>query len=393
MKLLVVSPNLPRPAWGASTRNYYLLKKLASRHTVSLLALIDSSEADLAREALQHLASPVRVVVRPPSQSKRVRQLLQVLRGESYILNSHIPTEMQRILDELLEDQQYDAILFESMLMAGFRLPPKLRVIIDEHNIEYELLQRTYLNEKTFARKWYNWLESRLVRSAELARCRKADAVLVTSEREQAMLKALVPDRIIEVVPNGVDLAAFQGCDEDQVVADRIIYTGTMDYYPNSDAVLYFAQHCWPLIRREVPTATWQIVGRNPPPEVQQLSELSGITVTGSVPQVQPYLAEAAVSIVPLQIGGGTRLKILEALAMRKAVISTSLGCEGLAVTPGKHLEVADRPEKFAQAVIALLRDPQRRAQFGEAGRALVEQEYSWEKCGDRLLRVIEEMH
>src|SRR5205085_10717683 len=126
-------------------------------------------------------------------------------------------------------------------------------------------------------------------------------------------------------------------------VLDRIIFTGAMNYYPNIDAVLFFARQCWPLIQAQVPHATWQIVGYNPSPEVLELAKLPGITVTGSVPVVQSYLTQASVAIVPLQIGSGTRLKILEALAMQKAVVSTSIGCEGLSVTLGEHLLVADQ--------------------------------------------------
>ena len=162
-----------------------------------------------------------------------------------------------------------------------------------------------------------------------------------------------------------------------------------MDYYPNVHAVLFFAQKIWPLIRAQIPTATWHIVGKNPLPEVQNLAELAGVTITGSVPNMHPYLAEAQVAIAPLLIGGGTRLKILEGLAMQKAIVSTSLGCEGLAITAGKHLIVADEPEAFAREVIALLNNPERRSLLGSTGRALVESEYSWERCGASLLEIL----
>jgi polysaccharide biosynthesis protein PslH len=165
-----------------------------------------------------------------------------------------------------------------------------------------------------------------------------------------------------------------------------------MTYHANVDAVIFFAQQCWPLIKAQISDATWQIVGKDPPPKVQRLARYSGISVTGSVPDVRPYLAEASVAIAPLLIGSGTRLKILEALAMRKAIVSTEVGCEGLSVESGNHLVVATQPEAFAQAVVYLLKHPEKRAQLGTAGRLLVETEYAWERCGDRLLHLLEEI-
>ena len=393
MKLLMVSPNLPCPAWGASTRNYHLLKALARKHTVSLLALVDRNEdTEYNLSQLKYFTRTVRIIARSASHPKRLQQVMCVVRGKSYILETNSLVEMQEALDTLLIDDQYDAVLFESMLVAGYRIPDGVKVIVDQHNIEHELLQRTYQHETAWSRKWYNWLESRLIKPIEIERCRRADAVLVTSEREHLLLKNLLPRRVIEVIPNGVDTEAFQGDYLAQETSNQIIFTGTMDYYPNIDAVLFFAQQCWPLILEQVPGVTWQIVGRKPPPEVQRLAELPGVTVTGFVPDVQPYLARSAVAIAPLQIGSGTRLKILEAFAMQKAVVSTSMGCEGLSVESGKHLLVADQPEAFAQAVVELLGDPSMRIALGSAGRALIEAEYSWEQCGAQLLHVLEEI-
>ena len=162
-----------------------------------------------------------------------------------------------------------------------------------------------------------------------------------------------------------------------------------MDYYPNIDAILYFASECWPLIRSSAPRVTWAIVGRNPPSSVLKLGKVPGITVTGSVSDVRPYLAAANVVVAPLRIGSGTRLKILEAFAMRKAVVSTSLGCEGLDVIPGKHLIVADQPEAFAQCVVDLLQDQDKRAALGSAGKEFA-RAYSWQRIGDALVDAVE---
>ncbi len=393
MRILMVSPNLPRPAWGASARNYYLLKALSRQHTVSLVALTDKTEIDAFDDMplLEKLAHLVQIILRPSSHKRR-QQLTCAIQGKSYILHQHMLPTIQEALDEMFAQDHYDAVLFESALTAGYRLPPDVRIFIDQHNIEHELLQRTYEHERLSLRKWYNWQEYRLLKQVEIARCAKAEVITVTSERERAILKGFLPESLIEVIPNGVDVAMFDAANcKQEIVPNQIIFTGTMDYYPNIDAALFFWRQCWPIIRDHVTDATWQIVGRNPPPEITKLAESPGITVTGTVPDVRPYLAQSAVAIAPLQIAGGTRLKILQALAMKKAVVSTPIGCEGLLLEHGKHLLVADEPEVFAQAVIALLKNPGKRATLGSNGRSLVEATYSWERCGDQLVHLLEE--
>ena len=392
MRVLVVSPNLPSPAGGANARNFYLLQAIARHHSTALVALVNPADLGLSSEIAQlaDIVHSMQLIPRESSNSKRWQQLASIARGKSYLLDSFITDDVQRALDFALSGVGYDIVLFESMFMAGYHVPAGKRIIIDQHNIEYELLERTYYNEKSWLRKWYNWQESRLVKRAELTLCQRADAVLVTSERESLKLKQLAPNTLIKVVPNGVDMAMF-GTGDMVEAPERIIFTGSMDYYPNIQAVLFFAQSCWPFVRTQFPGATWQIVGKNPPREVLKLAQLPGVAVTGTVPDICSYLAEAAVAIAPLFIGSGTRLKILDAFAARKAVVSTSIGCEGLLVVHGKHLLVADQPETFAHAICALLRDPQQRARLGSAGRDLVETEYSWGRSSEQLLHLLEE--
>lgn len=397
MKLLMLTPNLPSPTGGANARNYHLLQALARQHTVSLLAFVNSAELEVETDMshLQSLTHELQViphVMSTMNRAKRLQQFVSVALGQSYLLDLHTSSELQDALNTMLAREQYDGVIFESSLMAGYNLPSDIITIIDQHNIEHELLERTYKCEKLSLRKWYNWRESRILKRIELEYCRKADIVLVVSERERLLLKDLLPDQLIEVVPNGVDIAAFHEDYPVQEVPDQIIFTGTMDYYPNTNAVLFFAKHCWPRIREQIPTATWLIVGKNPPLEVQRLAtELPGVTVTGTIPDVRPYLMSSAVAIAPIQVGSGTRLKILEALAAQKAVVSTTIGCEGLSVVPGEHLIVADTPETFIQAVVTLLRNSHMRSTYGHVGRALVEAEYSWERCGSQLLRILAE--
>ncbi|HEX6542025.1 MAG TPA: glycosyltransferase family 4 protein [Ktedonobacterales bacterium] len=390
MRILVVAHSLPRPTWGAGTRNYHLLRALAREHTVSLLALVHPDERD--HNAAAHLHPHTRAIHQvevPYSGSKRLNQVVALARGKSYTLTSQILPAAQAALDAELARNAYDAVLFEGLLVAGYRVSPQVRTILDEHNIEHELMQRSYQSGDGLMRRGFNWMEYRRMKPVEIARCRRADLVLVTSERERAVLRALLPEKDVRVVPNGVDVEAFSADPSIEETNGRIIFTASFDYYPNVQGALYFAEHIWPLVRRAIPGATWHLVGRNPPPEVTRLGTLPGVTVTGSVPAVQPHLAAAQVAIVPLLTGAGTRLKILEALSMRRAVVSTALGCEGIECVPGKHLLVADKPEAFAGAVVDLLGDQVRRVRLGEDGRALVKERYSWDSCGAQLLAAL----
>ena len=392
MNILIVSSHFPYPLFGSGTRNYHLLKALAQYHNVSLLSLTGSFQMqdDYVAELQSYVKGAFHLFT-PSTSFKRRDQLLHTIYGKSYIIASHLLLEIQQMIDKLFAANTYDVVLFEGALISGYRLPKGVRVIIDQHNLEYEVLHRTYQNEKKWLRKWYNWREYRLVKAAELEYCRKADVVVVTSDRERSILQSELPESTVEVVPNGVDIEYFNGGTL-QEVDGRIVFTGSLEYYPNVDAVLFFAKNCWPRIRAKLPGATWQIVGKNPLPEVEQLAELPGVHVAGSVEDTRPYIASSQIAIAPLAIGSGTRLKILEAFAMRKAVVSTSIGCEGLMIEPGKHLLVADQPEAFADAVIGLLGNQSRRQALGLAGRVLVESSYSWQQSSNRLLVILDKL-
>lgn len=389
----MVARALPRPTWGAGTRNYHLLKALAGKHDVSLLALVDEHEQD--QNAAAHLFPYTRAVHQvdaPAGASRRVSQIRAIATGRSFYVTANSVPEAQAVLDAELARNTYDAVLFEGLYVAGYQVPPHVRTILDEHNIEHELFLRNYKRARGVVRRGFNWLEYRRIKPLELAWCRRSDLVLVTSNRERTMLRAMLPETNVAVVHNGVDVKTFVSKEFVAEVPGRIIFTASFDYYPNVQGALHFAERCWPLIRDAAPDATWHLVGRNPPPEITRLGALAGVTVTGNVPKVQPHIAEAQVAIVPLLTGAGTRLKILEALSMRRAVVSTSIGCEGLDLESGRDIVVADDPSAFADEVVGLLHDATRRANLGAAGRALVEERYSWEYSGNQLLSALDDV-
>jgi glycosyltransferase involved in cell wall biosynthesis len=218
----------------------------------------------------------------------------------------------------------------------------------------------------------------------ELARF---DGILAVSDADRDTFTRLYPGAIsqpVHVVPTGVDTDYFEPASSDPQ-SRAMVFTGSMDWLPNEDAMLYFCREVLPAIRAEIPDASLAIVGRTPTPAVKKLAEEHGVTVTGRVDDVRPYMKEAAVYIVPLRIGGGTRLKIFEAMAMGKAVVSTTVGAEGLPVTDGEHVRLADEPAAFARAVVHLMRDLDERRRIEAAARALVVARYDWSAVAGEL--------
>jgi glycosyltransferase involved in cell wall biosynthesis len=230
-------------------------------------------------------------------------------------------------------------------------------------------------------------LESRALSRAEQHYAQIADFVVTVSANDQAFFINYVPPTRTAVIPTGVDVEYFRanGAREEP---HTLVFTGSMDWLPNDDAVKYFVGDVLPLVRREVPDARFWAVGRRPLPALRALAS-EAVTVTGTVDDIRPFLDRCAVCVVPLRSGSGTRIKIFEAMAMGKSVVSTTLGAEGLPVTHGQDILLADSPEEFARAIVALLRDPARRRRLGAAARALVERNHSWAAVGTEFEAIL----
>lgn len=294
---------------------------------------------------------------------------------------------MQTAIDELLSSRPFDIIQVESSQLCGFRYESGGALVLDEHNIEYELLQRMQQGERSWTRRMYNQVEYRKFRPIEQEFWRKVDGCAVTSEREVAIVRSHAPSTPVKAVPNGVDPDFFAPSDIASE-ADTLVFNGLLSYRPNFDAVNYFIDEVLPLIERTRPGVTLTLVGHATPSELESLKR-PNVILTGSVPDVRPYLAKAAVVVVPIRMGGGTRLKVVEALAMAKPVVSTTIGCEGIRVADGEHLLKADDAESFASGVALLLADADRAEALGRAGRRLMVEEYSWA----RSARLLEELY
>ncbi len=295
-----------------------------------------------------------------------------------------------REVERLLASGAVDVCVAD-FLAAWPNVPRGSRVptVLFEHNVEHAIWQRLARTERRGIRRALLELEWRKMRRIEARACRDAALTIAVSEADRALLAERAPEAEISSIPTGVDTTYFAPAATPERPAS-LVFTGSMDWYPNEDAVLHAIDAILPAVRAEVPEVSLTVVGRSPSPRLCEAAARAGVRVTGTVDDVRPFVAEGAVSIVPLRVGGGTRLKIFEALAMGKAVVSTSVGAEGLPLMPGEHYLAADTPADFARAVVRLMRDAALRRRLGEAGRRLVEARYSWAETARRFEALLE---
>jgi glycosyltransferase involved in cell wall biosynthesis len=390
-RVLLLSPGLPMPTWGAGTRIYQLARHLSFHHEVTVLSYADPSEEEVVAP-LRDFCREVRLV---PTRSdgpitRRARQVRWTASRDPFHAREVYGARMQAAVDSLLAQQRFDIVQLELLKMTSFRLRTSASVVLDEHNIEYELVHRMSLDESSAIRRANFRLEERKVRRIERLWWGRVDGVAVPSQREELIVRQDAPGTPTAVVPNSVDVEYFSpGCDlpED----GHIVFGGLLTYRPNLDAARHLVDDILPRIRERHPGATLTIVGGGRDPDLDALRR-PGVTVTGWVTDVRPYLRRAAVVVAPLRIGAGTRLKVVEGLAMAKPMVSTTLGCEGIDVISGEHLLVADAPDDFADAVVLLLRDRELGQRLGAAGHRLARDHYSWEGAVENLLELYDRL-
>lgn len=386
-RVLVVTNRLPYPTNdGWKLRAYHVIKAMAQGADVTLVTFHDEDVA-LLEEFGESLPRSVEVrAVPPPNRNSPLRLLLGlVTRTPIYVWNER-SAKMRALIRSLVAEKEFDAGVVELAHLYPYlsELPKGARRVIDTHNIDSLVLER-YAKSLSGPRAVYARLTARKLARQEREFFEDADLVWVCSEPEAQRLVPMVPRANVQVVPNGVDALGTRPASEVRTGA-RIVFCGHMGYYPNVDAVDYFVSDIMPRIRASVPAAEFWVVGMDPAPSVVAAGEANQwVHVTGSVESVTPYVEEAAVIAVPLRVGGGTRLKILEALASAKGVVSTSVGAEGLSVEHGKHLVLADDPDSFADAVVRMIQDPELASRLGRQGRRRVEDLYDWSSIGAQI--------
>ena len=401
MKLLILTPQFPWPPHqGTTLRNFNLLKGLSQNHEVHLFSILASGD-DPDAGPVRELAASITVASQPlRSSGDRLRDL--VMTSDPDMARRLWSPDIARRLTELTLELRPDILQIEGIEMAPYFFALRRagvaygRAIYDAHNAETLLQQRAALADARRPKRWpaaiYSAIQTAKLHRYEGDLLRAVDGAAAVSEPDARYLHGMAPGTPIEIVTNGVDLAYYQTDDIFPRVfsasGPNLVFTGKMDFRPNVDAVLWFADEVLPRLRALDVIAHFWVVGRNPHPRLDALAHRKDVTVTGGVPDVRPYILQADVYVVPLLAGGGTRFKILEALALAKPVVSTRLGADGIPVQDGVHLIFADDPAAFAARVQQLLADQEQAAAMGQRGRAFIQEHFSWDAIVPRLERL-----
>ncbi|MFZ1129443.1 MAG: glycosyltransferase family 4 protein [Terriglobales bacterium] len=381
---------------GGNIRTYHVLRYLSARHELTFYSYYAGApDAEYENELRRQLPGAVAVCTGKRELSGAARALDYLVHlgaRPPYAVSRFAHPGVQKQIQAWYREQRFEVAVCD-FLDAAVNFPGRLNLpsVLFQHNVESEIWRRHADTAGNAAKRMMYRMEFRKMLGYERAAVRKFQHVIAVSENDRSLMTQWVDGGRVTVVPTGVDLAEYRPhplAFESNPSAPLITFVGAMDWEPNVDGVEYFCSEIWPAIKVEVPQARLRIVGRNPDQRVQKWAADS-IAVTGRVPSVVEHLHQSDVVIVPLRIGGGTRLKIYEAMATAKAVVSTTVGAEGLDVHHGRDIVLADDARSFAQAVIMLLRDPELRRRYANAA-AQTAAAYDWPVIGERFSEVLE---
>lgn len=386
MKILMIFQTAPYPPdLGPAKRNFPFMLENLKRHEVSVLAFGTPEQEQRLRDAYGHVLK--RIVFVNNNRPRVVNFLLRIwllLTGRSSFKRFY-SRKMQKAIDAIVEEESFDLIHCCTTILGYHKLPSGIPLVGDTHNVEHDAVYRAYLQTKNLLKPYY-YLEYTRLKREELECCAPFDVMVTTTKSDHDKFRVLLPEKPMHVVSNGVDPAFFA----DQRVEEEpntMVFTGLMSYYPNNHGIAFFLDEIFPLIVKEVPDAKLYVVGAAPPLKLQRRAA-PNIIVTGFVPDVRPYFARSQVFVIPLKIGGGIRGKALEAMAMRRPIVTTTLGCEGINLKHEESALFADTPEEFAAAVVRLFRTPDLRKRLTAKAHENVLHGYSWEVNGLELEKV-----
>jgi hypothetical protein len=387
MRLLWLTPYLPGPqTFGGQRRLHGLLKALSTRHEIGVLALhnpVDPLDEWMAStqswcpdaEAFAHRSAAL------SGGSKRRAQLGGLVRPGSWDFAAHRNDLLAARALQRVREEPWDAVVLELVQMAAnvHDLIGLVPVVVDEQNIEFDVQRRTARTAGSLVRRGFNEINWRKLRHDEVGVWRRVDAVAATSERDLAIVHEHVPNVPLALAPNGVDLDEFAPPPGPPDEATVVLF-GAHNYFPNTDGLRFLLGEIWPRVLAEMPEARLRVIGHLPPDDLIASAPPS-VSIEGFVDDVIGQVGRSSVAIAPLRIGGGTRLKVVEAMALARPVVATTIGAEGLDVRHERDLLVADTPADFAARVVQLLRHPAEAAALGRRGRQRVEEAYGWDAC------------
>ncbi|MEO8464685.1 MAG: glycosyltransferase [Gammaproteobacteria bacterium] len=389
MRILWIKTELLHPVdKGGRIRSYQMLRALAREHRVTYLALDDGSFPDAVELAREYAHRVVTVPFRSAAKMSPtffLELLSNLFSPLPYAVGRYRSPQLCQKIRELAADAD---LLVCDFLAPSSNVPDSLpcRTVLFQHNVESAIWERHAAVPQLSLRGAYMRLQWRRMLRVEAAQCRRFDHVVAVSEQDVRLMRDQYLVRSISCIPTGVDIEYFAPAPTQQRSDSEIVFVGSMDWLPNDDGIRWFVEHIFDLVRSAVPNVRLTIVGRSPTAALMKLARRPGVEVTGTVPDVRPYLSRATVSIVPLRIGSGTRLKIYEAMAMGVPVVSSTIGAEGLPLTSGKHLLIADAPSDQAAAVISILRDRALAERLAANAQHFVRERGSWAAVAQRFL-------
>lgn len=365
---------------GQRIRNHNLIHVLKQEgFDVFLLAFAEPNEMAKPDEELHSLCANVKLIPMP-RRTGRAREyftrILNIFERAPYGPRRFRSKFMAAAIQTAVRQHRFEAIICDDVYIAT-NLPKNLStpLLLNKHDLTYEIMARYIEKESNFLKRMYVSLESRKVRRLELAECNRASAVLACSTRDKNLIQGECPESRVFVLPNVVDMETYTP--EADIDGNMVLFVGSLDWLPNRDAAEYFVDQVFPFLRKSHPDARFVVAGRFPPPEFREsLARVPGVELIANVPDIRNLLARSTVCVVPLRIGSGTRLKILEAAAMCRPIVSTRIGAEGLDFVEWQEIILEDDPEKFARAVSELLTDAERRKSMGQAARDRVYRQY-----------------
>jgi glycosyltransferase involved in cell wall biosynthesis len=386
--LYVAGTPLVPPKIGPARRNYHVVEQLSRFFDVTVAAFGEPSHELALRAAIRSPLSHVTLVAARPSPSKFVRKLWHTARGRCDYLPAY-DAGLRSTCIRLAADARFDAVVVSSLLLGRLGPLRGVPVVADTHNVEYDVHRRVAETADGVFRRAYARRQSAITRACERRCGRAVDLVLATSDRDRRLFETDLQLENVVVVPNGVDISEFRPASAPSA-RPTIIFTGLMSWYPNAQGVRWFLDAVLPRVVRRVGDVRFMVAGAAPPAWLLNRRG-SHVEVIGAVPDMRPYLALARAAVVPLKIGGGTRVKILEAQAMAKPVVSTVLGAEGLDQRHGASILLANDAAEFADAVITVLTDDDTAARLGSAGREYVRSHFEWNEIGRSLASTLEQ--
>ena len=395
MHILWIKTELLHPVdKGGRIRTYQMLRELCREHRVTYLALDDGAGGPEARALASEYCHEL-VTVPFRSRGKRTagfywELLCNLASPLPYAVAKYRSAALTRALERLVASHDVDVIVCD-FLFPSLNVPDGLGVpvVLFQHNVEAAIWERHAQVAAHPVTRWYMREQWRRMRAFEGSECRRMDRVVAVSGEDCRTLAAAYGISRVDEVPTGVDTDYFRPTGTVTRNRNEIVFTGSMDWLPNEDAVAWFADRILPRILAEVPDARFTIVGRTPSEKVRALARAhEAISVTGSVPDVRPYMERAAAFVIPIRIAGGTRLKVYEAMGMEIPIVSTTIGVEGLPVHDGTEVLIADESDQFADAVVRVLRDPELGARLARTAAERVRSEFGWREVAARFGRI-----